>query len=125
MKRVRALLLASWAAFALPISSAAAQDGYLAAKPDDALLTSEIGAVPLFAAGGEEVGDVENVVVDFDGGVVAIVVGLGGVLGLNERLIAVPPDRIAFSKGEQGPRADAKDTIDVLRAAPTFEPKPK
>ena len=118
--RTAAILLVA-ATFA---SGAHAADGdFIAEPPKEAVMTSEIGAVPVFAADGREAGDVENVVLGFDGRIVAVVVGLGGTLGLGERLIAVPIDRITFSKGEDGPRADTADTLQVLRDAPTFSQK--
>ena len=119
------LLAAAAVAFGLTATFARAQSGYLAEPPKQSLMTSGVGVVPVFGPGGEQVGDVEDVILGFDGDVVAVIVGLGGFLGLAERLIAVPAERITFSQGDKQPRADLVDTRDVLEAAPTFQPKKK
>jgi sporulation protein YlmC with PRC-barrel domain len=49
---------------------------------------------PVYGAGGEEIGDVENVVVSRQDRAGALVVGVGGFLGIGERQIAIPLDQV-------------------------------
>ena len=51
-------------------------------------------------AQGEKLGDVKDVVIEpANGNVTHIVVGVGGVIGVGEKLFAVPYDRIDMAQG--------------------------
>ena len=89
-------------AFAAMAGGAAAQEGTVAASDavvapafelvmpgDGQMLTSKLGDVPVFDRDGVQVGDVEDTVIDEDGAVVAILIGVGGTLGIGERPVAV------------------------------------
>ena len=102
-------------------SAVAAQDFFTEA-PEDAVLSGESGVVPVFGSEGEQVGDIENVVLGFDGRIVAVVVGVGGRLGMGEKLVAVPMDAVTFSRRDGEVRLDIEATREQLKAAPRFEP---
>ena len=48
----------------------------------------------VYGAGGEVIGDVENVVVSRRDRAGALVVGVGGFLGIGERQVAIPFDQV-------------------------------
>src|SRR5262249_20798262 len=45
----------------------------------------------------ESVGSINDMLTDKDGKIVAIVIGVGGFLGMGEHLVAVPFDKVKFS----------------------------
>jgi sporulation protein YlmC with PRC-barrel domain len=53
-------------------------------------------------AANESVGDVNDVLIDHDGKVAAVIVGVGGFLGMGEKDVALPYDQLAFAKDPDG-----------------------
>ena len=110
---------------ALVAGTAGAQLGGLASnyveKPTDRMvMASKTGAVLVYGPSGEEVGDVEDVILGFDGSIVAVLVGVGGTLGLAEKPVAVRMEHVTWSRNEEGmPRV----TLDMNRAALMDAPK--
>jgi Ni/Co efflux regulator RcnB len=101
MKRV--LLLAAAAAFAAAPALAAQKSEHAATKTaapanlhyvannsPDLWRTSEIKGVDVFNDQNEKIGSVDDVLVDHHGNVKAVVIGVGGFLGVGERNIAIP-----------------------------------
>ena len=69
----------------------------------------------------EEIGDVKDVVIDKNGAVAAVVIGVGGFLGIPEKLVAVPLSAIHVGDVVQSSRVVVLDTTkDALKAAPTY-----
>ncbi|MEQ1696385.1 MAG: PRC-barrel domain-containing protein [Hyphomicrobiaceae bacterium] len=69
----------------------------------------------------EEIGSVKDVVVDKAGTVTAVVVGVGGFLGIPEKLVAVPVNQIHIGDVVQSSRVVVLDaTKEALKAAPTY-----
>ena len=81
-----------------------------------------IGAKVMSSAN-EDIGDVNDVLFDMQGRGIAVVVGVGGFLGLGEKNVAVPFERLSMARN--GKRADdivisLETTRDELNAAPEF-----
>ncbi len=84
------------------------------------LATSYIGK-NVFGADGERIGDVNDVVVDTQpAGVAAIVIGVGGFLGLGEKDVAVPLGAVRLERIDGVQRLVMSVTREDLRKAPTF-----
>jgi sporulation protein YlmC with PRC-barrel domain len=69
---------------------------------------------------GERIGDVNDVLID-DGRVTAIVIGVGGFLGIGEKEVSMQPDqvkRMGHSDGEA--YFTVNSTKDQLQAAPAY-----
>jgi sporulation protein YlmC with PRC-barrel domain len=91
---------------------------------DDAAMASSARASKLIGAavykGNTSIGKIDDVVVDLDRGAVsAVVLSVGGFLGMGDKLVAVPSNQIKVS-------AEAKFTTDLtkdqLTNAPAFDP---
>lgn len=71
----------------------------------------------------EEIGDVEDVILSRDGRVEALIIGLGGFLGIGERDVAVPMSAVKLLS-EEGAMAETfvviSTTREALEAAPPF-----
>jgi sporulation protein YlmC with PRC-barrel domain len=59
-----------------------------------------IGSAVYGAAGGS-VGDVADLIVDRDGRVSAVVISVGGFLGIGNKLIAIPIDAVKFGENDR------------------------
>lgn len=96
--------------------------GYAAADTDN-LATRLIGQ-PLFSSKGEDaenIGDVTDLVFADDGRIAAVVVGVGGFLGIGEKSVAVDFSDLEFTvAADNTERWILPTTADELKAAPDF-----
>ena len=119
----------AWAtAIALVVSSAvlttpasAAQDGQLMTSvPGDALPISEYYKEDVYDAKDAKIGDVEDVLLDKNGKVDAVILGVGGFLGIGEKDVAVPFNAIRVTE-KNGKRYLVVDTTkEALQSAPSY-----
>ena len=59
-------------------------------QPLGAWRVSKFVGVDVLGANGEKLGDIREVLVGEDGKVTTVVIGVGGVIGIGERLVGVP-----------------------------------
>ena len=84
-------------------------------------LAHRLAGTKVLNAQAEEIGDVKDVVVGKDGAVTAVVVGVGGFLGIADKLVAVPFSAIQIGDVVQSQRVIVLDaTKDALKAAPAY-----
>ena len=70
----------------------------------------------------EKVGDVNDVMMSSDGKAEAVVIGVGGFLGVGEKDVAVAFDRLNWSIGQDNEkRLTIQASKDDLKSAPTFK----
>jgi sporulation protein YlmC with PRC-barrel domain len=82
---------------------------------------SKLMGVKVSNMAGETVGDVNDVLIDKDGKVAAIVIGVGGFLGMGERHAAVSFSSLQLTRDANGnPLAKANLTKEQLKAAPEW-----
>ena len=90
-------------------------------KPADTLSSRLIGS-NVYNKQNENIGTVEDLVIENGKTVTALVVGVGGFLGLGERYVAVDPSTVSLVRQEGGSSRVVMDTTkDNLRNAPAFE----
>jgi PRC-barrel domain len=94
---------------------------FLTKPADGGWRISEIVGLPVQNAGNETVGEINDLVTDGDGKVVAVIIGVGGFLGIGQKDVAVRFRDIRLSRGgDGGVRALANLSKDALAAAPAF-----
>ncbi|MBK5570271.1 PRC-barrel domain-containing protein [Ensifer sp. 2YAB10] len=98
---------------------------YLTEQTSDQIAASTYIGQTVYNAGDESIGEINDLIMKKDGGVEAAVIGVGGFLGLGEKDVAVPFDRIAIA---EQPNTDklkltTTETADTLKAAPEFKTK--
>lgn len=100
--------------------------GYFAASAEQILASSVIGKTVYTGADeeGEAVGDVNDVVINAGGGAEALVVGVGGFLGIGEKDVAVNFDRVSLSQKDGERIIVISATKEELQAAPPFDRAP-
>ncbi|WP_174802008.1 PRC-barrel domain-containing protein [Martelella limonii] len=95
---------------------------------DQQILASSLLGWPVYGLDAEDgereqVGDINNIVMNTDGTANAAVIGVGGFLGMGEKAVAVSFDRLSWQPGAEGEgqwlSIDA--TKEELEAAPEFE----
>lgn len=72
-----------------PGQARAAQQPLAAPSPGQ-MLGSDLEGTSVYGANNENIGDISDVVIDREGRVVAVIVGVGGFLGIGEKDVAVP-----------------------------------
>jgi hypothetical protein len=89
----------------------------------DRFATRIIGA-PVYdsgAADANHLGDINDLVVNEDGSVAAVIIGVGGFLGIGEKQVAVAYQALEWVVAEdQSERFVVQTTVDELTAAPEF-----
>ncbi len=73
-------------------------------------------------ASNEAVGDINDIRIDSNGKVAAVIVGVGGFLGMGEKNVALPFNQLAFTRDADGGLViTAKVTKESLQAAPEWK----
>ncbi|MEZ0171811.1 PRC-barrel domain-containing protein [Microvirga sp. TS319] len=70
------------------------------------VMASDVIGTRVVSTNNESIGDINDVVVDRDGRVMAVVVGVGGFLGIGEKNVAVPFDALEFASSQQAKAMD-------------------
>jgi hypothetical protein len=95
-------------------------------KNSAATFSGDVSAKELLAenvvnAANESIGDINDVLIGPDGKVVAVIVGVGGFLGMGEKDVALPYDQLTFSKdGNNTLIVGTSATKESLETAPEY-----
>ena len=85
--------------------------------------SSEAIGQGVFNRSGERIGEIDELLIDGSGRVLAAVVGVGGFLGLGERKVAVSFRSFAMTRDDSGkPRLVVDLTTATLKNAPEYKP---
>lgn len=96
--------------------------GSISSVPANGWQANELIGTDIYTSNDEDVGSVDDLIIDEDGQVVAVVVGVGGFLGLGEKDVAIGWDRVTKSKTSDDDRKLRVDmTREELSSAPEFE----
>ena len=118
-----ALMLVAAPAFAQSPTSPMAAPAFVAQQPVGEALTSMFVGQDVTNATGEKVGDIRDLLFDKSGRITAAVIGVGGVLGLGEKYVAVPFAALTITSGAKGERVvTAVLSKASLQNAPAFMP---
>ncbi|MBO9193224.1 PRC-barrel domain-containing protein [Rhizobium sp. 16-449-1b] len=71
----------------------------------------------------ESIGNVNDLIMKKDGGLVAAVIGVGGFLGIGEKNVAVPMEKITVAQNttDGSVKLTTSETAETLKAAPEFK----
>jgi len=85
-------------------------------------LSSNLIGQPVMNAANEPIGDINDIVTGENGQVVAVLVGVGGFLGLGEKDVAVRYEDLTFSRAEdQTVRIASNLSSAMLNSAPDYQ----
>jgi hypothetical protein len=89
-------------------------------KPAEVLATDFLGT-PVLTKDDQKIGDIANLVFDENGHVELAVIGMGGFLGVGQKIVAVPFDSLKLETRNGKPAMIVDASQDQLKAAPTYE----
>ena len=114
---------AALTALMIAVSPAAAQAPltFMETQNNTEVLGTDFFGTPVNGKDGQQVGKIANLVFDQNGRIELVVVGIGGVLGVGEKEVAVPFDAVKpdVAGGKRVFVIDA--TKDQLKAAPAYK----
>lgn len=94
---------------------------YVSTMSAGEMLASKLIGLSVTNPAGEELGDINDLVVDQSGKPVVAIIGVGGFLGMGEKNVGVPFDRLEITMNEDKERVARIDaTKKTLEAAPGF-----
>lgn len=94
---------------------------YYSAQPADTL-ASKLMKATVYNNEGQRIGDIEDLLIDQGRNIGAVIIGVGGFLGLGERYISLPPSSVVLTPQANGSyRAVINATQDSVRTAPEFK----
>ncbi|MDO8862086.1 PRC-barrel domain-containing protein [Haliea sp. E1-2-M8] len=94
---------------------------HMASIPANGMRASALIGAEVSTAIDKDVGPVEDLIVDENGQIVAIVVGVGGFLGMGEKNVAISWDRVTKTSKDDEQVLTIDMTREDLRSAPEFE----
>jgi putative membrane protein len=68
----------------------------------DHILASDLEGTSVYGSDNENIGEIDDVVLDRKGRVVAVIVGVGGFLGIGEKSVAIPFEALEIAAAGQG-----------------------
>ena len=97
---------------------------FLVERGPGTMIASELTAISVVAPDGTVLGDVSETILTHDGRIGALVVGVGGLLGLNEKPVAIPYDRFTVRELDEGFELVLEGLgMADLEAAPEYVPR--
>jgi sporulation protein YlmC with PRC-barrel domain len=90
--------------------------------PEPALASNFIGSEVLNIQNNEEIGEIEDLIIDQGKTIRGVVLSVGGFLGLGERRVAVEPNSLIIRReGSGSMQVVSNTTKDELNKAPEFK----
>lgn len=117
---ITALALSALAAPAFAQTPAA--PNYVTVAPTDALASNMVG-LDVYNAGNENVGEIEDLVLDSSKNTRGLILSVGGFLGLGSKYVVVDPAGVSvrYDEGAKEWKATMNITKDQLTAAPEYK----
>jgi sporulation protein YlmC with PRC-barrel domain len=98
----------------------AASGTYLTEQAATQVAASDYIGKSIYNAEDKSIGDVNDLIMEENGGVVAAVVGVGGFLGIGEKNVAIPLDKLTVTRDDNNVRLTTMETAESLQSAPKF-----
>lgn len=98
----------------------AASGTYLTEQAATQVAASDYMGKSIYNAEDKSIGDVNDLIMEENGGVVAAVVGVGGFLGIGEKNVAIPMDKLTVTREDNSVRLTTTETAESLQSAPKF-----
>lgn len=98
-------------------------ESYLTEQAADQISANTYIGQSVYNGNNESIGDVNDLILKKDGGIVAAIVGVGGFLGIGEKNVAVPMEKITVAQNTQdgSVKLTTTETAETLKAAPEFK----
>jgi hypothetical protein len=105
-----------------PDSTTSVSGAYLSEQGTDQVSANDYIGNAVYASGDESIGTINDIILQDNGGIVAAVVGVGGFLGIGEKNVAMPMDKLTVTRDTEtgAVRLTTTETAEALQAAPEF-----
>ncbi len=106
---------------ALSSGASTGSASFLTRQTGDQMLVSDLMDMSVYGPDGQSIGEINDVLLDRMGNVVAVVIGVGGFLGIGEKDVAVPYQSLQMSRtGTNVDRVVLSSSRNDLANAPAF-----
>ena len=102
------------------MSPAAASTKFMTVLASDQMRGSKLMGVDVYGSDNAKIGDIDEVILDRDGKIQAVVIGVGGFLGIGRKDVAFPFSELTFV--DEPPRTAAAPAAGVTAPANPNEP---
>ncbi len=99
--------------------SAQGSSRFFTAMDADQWRASKFSGVDIYGVDNVKIGDVDDIILDRQGNAEAVVIGVGGFLGMGEKQVALPFDQIEWMVGERMPSSAMAPAIRTNGTSPT------
>ncbi|MFT4180889.1 MAG: PRC-barrel domain-containing protein [Rhizobium sp.] len=106
-----------------PTTTTAQAGGYMTEQSADQISARAYMGQSVYNGQNESIGSINDLILQKQGGVTAAVVGVGGFLGIGQKNVAVPFDKITMTQNAQDGsiKLTTTETADTLKSAPEFK----
>ncbi len=103
--------------------SAAVAPAYMTEQSETQVSANTYIGQSVYNAADESIGNITDLIFERDGGVVAAIVGVGGFLGIGEKDVAVPFEKITVTREADGDdiKLTTMETAETLTGAPEYK----
>jgi hypothetical protein len=103
-----------------PTADVVGGTSYVTAQPSGSMFSSDLVGRPVLGRNAEKIGDINDLLVLGDGQLAAVVIGVGGFLGVGEKDVALPLEELDLTLRDGEIELSIDTTEAELEAAPTF-----
>jgi sporulation protein YlmC with PRC-barrel domain len=118
---MKAMLIASTAAFISTAAVAQQPVQLLTSIPSDSVTVTDYYKQNVYDPANNKIGTIEDVLVAKDGKIPAVIIGVGGFLGVGEKDVAVPFSALHPTNKDNTNRLVLDTTKDALKGAPGYK----
>lgn len=104
-----------------PATTTSSSNRFTTSQSQEQWLVGNLMNKRVYNAAGQSIGDLNDVLIDRNGNVIAVIIGVGGFLGIGEKNVAVDYNFLKSNGGITGDRIVVGMNEQDLRAAPDFE----
>ena len=96
---------------------------YLTAQSEDQISANTYIGQAVYNSADESIGKISDLIMEKSGGIDAAIIGVGGFLGIGEKWVAVPFEKIAITQvpDSEDVKLTTTETAESLQAAPEFK----
>ncbi|MCY1664523.1 PRC-barrel domain-containing protein [Rhizobium sp. SL86] len=101
----------------------AASGEYLTQQSETQVSANDYIGKAIYNGENNSIGDVNDLILEENGGIAAVVVGVGGFLGIGEKNVALPMSKVTMSRDTENNqvRLTTTETAEMLKSAPEFQ----
>ena len=106
------------------VDASSAAGTYLTQQAENQISANDYIGKSVYNTNNESIGSINDLIFEDQGGVVAAVIGVGGFLGIAEKDVAVPIEKVTMTRdaaNNNEVRLTTTETADTLKGAPEYQ----